>query len=55
MNKNSEATPIVPIFKGLRQKDHELEASLGYIENPCLKMKKKEKKDPNQTTKIQIK
>jgi hypothetical protein len=29
--------PIIPALVGLRQKDHELEANLGYKVKPCFK------------------
>jgi hypothetical protein len=37
--------PIKPTIRGLRQEDHEFEASLGYKPRPCLKLKKKKKKE----------
>jgi hypothetical protein len=31
--------PIIPALGKLRQEDHELQASLGYLVRPCLKTK----------------
>jgi hypothetical protein len=42
--------PAIPVFRRLRQKEHEFEASLGYTERPCLK-KKKKKNHKQMTTK----
>jgi hypothetical protein len=36
---------IIPALGRLRQEDHELEASLGYIVRPCLKKRKRKKSE----------
>jgi hypothetical protein len=35
--------PVIPAFRSLGQEDHELKASLGYTERPCIYIKKKKK------------
>jgi hypothetical protein len=36
-------TPVIPVPKRLRQKDHEFEDSLAYMVKPCLQNQKKNK------------
>jgi hypothetical protein len=36
--------PVMPAFGRLRQEDHKLEATLGYIARPCLKTKQQNNK-----------
>jgi hypothetical protein len=36
--RTKPGTAIIPAFRRLRQGDHKFEASLGYIERPCLKI-----------------
>jgi hypothetical protein len=38
-------TSIIPVFQKVRQKDHEVKASLGYIARPCFKAESKTKKE----------
>jgi hypothetical protein len=45
--------PVIPAFEGLRQKDHELEARLGYIANLCLKESKSKQANRNPRTQKQ--
>jgi hypothetical protein len=37
--------PMIPVLRRLRKEDCEFEASLGNTERPCLKKKKKRKKE----------
>jgi hypothetical protein len=36
---------IIPAFGRLRQEDHEFKTSLGYVAKPCLKKRKRKKKE----------
>jgi hypothetical protein len=38
-------TPVIPVFKRLRQEDFKFEDSLDNIERPCLKKAKRKKKN----------